>query len=500
MNDQSGSSQAIQTNIHPGRLFLCSCLALISTSVAFGVITSNMDQFKAHFLLSNAQAGLIGGVTLWGFTISIFILGPLVDIMGIHWQMRIAFACHFVGTLIMVFAQGFGTLFTGGFLIALGNGTVEAACNPLVATLFPKNKTTKLNRFHVWFPGGILISGVLAYLLDNSLFAEEGAKVAGLLAWQFKLMLVLVPTILYGILFLGQTFPKTERVQSGVSTKEMFQAVLNPLFLLIFACMALTASLELGPGRWMSTAMSGVMAWAGVGAGILVLAYGNGLMAVLRFFAGGIVHRLAPTGMLLMSTVLAGVGLFLLSLVTHPFIVFVVATIYYAGVCYFWPTMLGFVSEQFPRTGSLGLALMGGMGMAFTGLITTAVMGMIGDTYLHRGLVEQQQEVRAVLSQSAIEINISDDPANPKMAPVATIAGYPELPAGLTAHALQEVIAAAENPELVQAARDVLIPADNNGMRWGFRWTSALAVPLVIVFGGLFLHFKKKGGYRAETI
>lgn len=499
MTDDTQTTQppeAASNGFNAARLFLGCCMALISTSVAFGVLTSNMEQFKSSFLLSNTQAGWIGGVTLWGFTISIFILGPLVDAMGMKAQMWIAFVCHAAGTLLMAFAGGFATLFAGGFLIALGNGAVEAACNPLVATLYPNNKTTKLNQFHVWFPGGIVMGGLIAYIFDNTIFkvtAENpNPEVFGLAAWQLKLLLVLIPTAIYGFLIIGQKFPKTERVQSGITFGGMFKAALNPLFLLMFFCMGITASLELGPSRWMNTAMNGVMGWAGGNAGILVLVYGTGLMAVLRFFAGPVVHRLAPTGILLSSAVIGGAGLFLLSLVNAPVLVFVAATLFYVGVCYFWPTMLGFVAERLPRTGSLGLALMGGMGMAFVGLITAPLMGNIGDTYMHKQLVSEQEAVVEVLAASG---------ATEAVAVATVVEGGGELPQGDTANALRAV-AADESvaPEVATQAQEIVASADNFGMRWGFRWTSALSLILVVVFGGLYFNYKSKGGYKAETI
>lgn len=487
MNDPAGLSDHGQ--VHPGRLFTASCFSLISTSVAFGVITSNMDQFKEAFELNNTQAGLIGGVTLWGFTISIFILGPLVDAIGIKMQMRIAFLCHAAGTLLMAFANGFEMLFAGGLLIALGNGTVEAACNPLVATLYPDNKTTKLNQFHVWFPGGIVIGGLIAYALDNSVFKVTPEvphpELMGLAAWQVKLLVVMIPTLIYGFLFLGQSFPKTERVQSGVSFGGMFAAAANPLFILMLCCMALTASLELGPGRWMGTAMGGVMSFAGDNAGILVLVYGTGLMAVLRFFAGPIVHRIAPTGMLLMSAILGGVGLFLLSNVEGAALIFVAATVFYVGVCYFWPTMLGFVAERLPKTGALGLALMGGTGMAFVGLVTTPLMGGIGDKYMYQDLDKNKTQIVEVLTA-----------ANTEVATDAIASGQTKD----YADALRNIIAESKDKDLVNKAKALVEPADNFGMRWGFRWTSAGAIPLILVFGGLFLYYKSKGGYKAVDI
>jgi len=208
--------------VNPGRLFTGSCLALISTSVCFAVIGDIMNTLKTEFVLTNEQAGLIGGAALWGFTISIFALGPLVDALSMRLLIWFAFICHSVGALVLISAGGFWTLFWGALILALGNGTVEAACNPLVATIYPDRKTEKLNQFHVWFPGGIVIGGLICFFLGRM----------DIVSWQIRVAVILVPTIIYGFLFIGQKFPATERVQSGVSFGGMFQATFyRPLFL-----------------------------------------------------------------------------------------------------------------------------------------------------------------------------------------------------------------------------------------------------------------------------
>ena len=190
-----------QSNANAGRLFLGSCLALIATSVAFAVIGDIMGTLKNEFVLTNAQVGMIGGAALWGFTVSMIALEPLCDALGMKRLLWFALICHLAGPLIMIFANGFGMLFTGALVLALGNGTVEAACNPLVATLYPDNKTVKLNQFHVWFPGGIVIGGLLCFAL-----AQMGNH-----SWQLRLCLVMIPAVIYGILFIGQKFPAIKR-------------------------------------------------------------------------------------------------------------------------------------------------------------------------------------------------------------------------------------------------------------------------------------------------
>lgn len=337
--------------MNQARLFVGSCFALIATAVCFAVIGAIMGALKQQFVLSNEQVGYIGGAAIWGFTLSIFALGPLVDALGMRNLLRFALLCHLVGPLLMIFATGaaaYWMLFFGALIVSLGNGTVEAVCNPLIATLYPDDKTRKLNQFHVWFPGGIVIGAVICFVLDK----------VGITDWRVKVALILLPTIVYGILFTGQKFPATERVQSGITFGGMVTgALLRPLFLILLLCMCITASLELGPGRWVSAVLE-----AGGIAGILVFAYINGLMAILRFFAGAVVHRVSPTGILVCSAILAGIGLYWFSFAESTPMAFASATVFAVGVCYFWPTMLGVVSERVPQSGALGLALMGGMG------------------------------------------------------------------------------------------------------------------------------------------
>lgn len=501
----SPSSQSI----HQRRLFWASCISLISTSVAFGAVTSMMGDFKNVFALSGVQAGQIGGAALWGFTISIFVFGPLVDSLGMKRLMIFACACHLLGPLMMIFAPGFNLLFAGALVIALGNGTVEAVCNPLVATLFPNDKTHKLNQFHVWFPGGIVIGGLLSYFIDR--LGTDFWAALPLAAWQAKIALVLIPTVIYGILVLPERFPKTERVQSGLSFGDMVRATfLNPFFILLFICMGLTASLELGPGRWMAEAMQGVMSqFAGENAGILVLVYGSGLMAVLRYFAGPVVHRLSPTGMLVMSAILAGIGLFSMTMVSGAITIFICATIFYVGVCYFWPTMLGVAAERVPRGGALALALLGGWGMAVVGLVTVPVMGAISDHAGHAMLPEEETRVVLMegitaLEQAALaadaEMVARIQAAEQEVQRIMDLAENGELPPGETTTALREIQVYAPDSPAGQRAAELIVPADDFGGLVSFRVISGLSIILIVVFGSLYIHDRMRGGYRIEKI
>ena len=343
------------------RLFTASRVALVVTAMSFALRGAAMGPWATAFSLSKEELGWIAGTAFWGFTVAMVIGGPLCDALGLRRIIGIAFVGHLGAILLTIFAWDFWSLFAGTLLFGIANGSVEAACNPLVATLYPTDKTTKLNHFHVWFPGGIVIGGVLEYLLSGM---GLGYKV------QFAIMLA--PLAVYGAMFLGQTFPRTERVEQGVSTGAMFASCLAPLFLLMVLCMLMTAATELGPNQWIPNILSN----AGV-PGILVLAWINGLMAVGRQFAGTFVHRLSPGGMLVASAVLSAAGLYAISHSTGGML-FVTATIFALGVCFFWPTMLGYVSENFPKTGALGLAIMGGSGMLSVSFVLP-VMGRFYD-------------------------------------------------------------------------------------------------------------------------
>jgi fucose permease len=340
-------------NIQRDKLFLASRIALIATGMTFAFRAALEGIWGTEFILTKEQVGWIFAPAFWGFTLAMIFGGPLCDILGMKRLLGLAFLGHIAGIITYLVAKDATTLFIGTVFIGVGNGLVEAACNPLVVTLYPENKTTMLNRFHVWFPGSIAIGGVLSYLLLDTMH----------LNWRILIASLFIPVIIYGLIFWRLELPKTERVEKGISTKEMFASCLNPLYLIMIVCMLMTAATELGTGTWIGALLSGT----GV-SGILILVFINGLMAVGRSFAGPIVHRFNPNGMLIFSALFAGIGLVLLSR-SSGYMAFGAAFIFAAGICFFWPTMLGFVSEYLPKTGALGLSLMGGAGMFSTSLV-----------------------------------------------------------------------------------------------------------------------------------
>jgi len=355
-------------NIQKTKLFWASCLALLVTSLSFGIRAGIMNQLGIDFQLSTSQLGTITAAAFWGFPLAIVVGGFVVDMIGMKRLLVMAFIFHLAGIVLTIFAQGYWSLFLSTLLIGIANGTVEAACNPLVAALYPENKTTRLNHFHLWFPGGIVIGTLLV-----TLFVQLG------LGWKVQVAMMIIPTLIYGYLFSKLDFPVTERVSSGYSSSDMYKAVLSPLFIFMFICMFGTAITELFTGQWIGLLLKNVTDNA-----ILLLTLTTGIMVIGRGFAEPVVHRLAPQGVLLLSAIFAAAGLYMLSTFTGNSIFFA-AIIFGIGVCYFWPTMIGFVAENVPKSGALGLNLMGGAGM-FAVSIYTMFMGSFYDSLIVKHL------------------------------------------------------------------------------------------------------------------
>ncbi|MBL8992252.1 MAG: MFS transporter, partial [Spirochaetia bacterium] len=260
-----GNTGGLMTNtLNTRRLFFASCMALIVTAMTFAIRANIIGDLGKQFSLSHEEMGWVLGTAFWGFTLAMIFGGPLCDVLGMGTLLVIAFVGHAAGVVLTIFATGFWSLFLSTLLVGVANGMVEAACNPLVTALHPENKTEKLNHFHVWFPGGIVIGGLIAYALTR----------LGL-GWKSQMISILIPALVYGALFLGQRLPKTERVSSGVSYLDMLKACASPLFILMVLAMLFTAATELGTGQWIAELLGNV----GVPA-ILLLVFINGLMAM----------------------------------------------------------------------------------------------------------------------------------------------------------------------------------------------------------------------------
>ena len=344
------------------RLFIASCLALITTSMTFAIRAKLEGVFMSDYSLTSEEIGFAFGPAFWGFTLAMIIGGPLVDYFGMKKILNLAMLGHVTGIIVTLLARDFWMLFAGTALIGIGNGMVEAACNPLVATLFPEEKTKMLNRFHVWFPLGIVIGSVLGYLIVDTLG----------LSWMVLVGTLFIPLFGYVFMFFGKELPQTERVSMGVSNTDMYKAVISPLFLFIALSMMLTAATELGTGQRIDSLLG-----ASGTSPLLILAFVNGIMALGRLFAGSLVHKLSITKLLLFSAIFSFLGLMWLSVATGA-MTFAAAGVFAIGVCYFWPTMLSFVAEKIPESGAVGLSIVGGLGM-FSVSIVLPIMGWFMD-------------------------------------------------------------------------------------------------------------------------
>lgn len=342
------------------RLFYGSCFALITTAFSFSIRAGILPQLAESFNLSGQQLGFINSMWFLGFPISMILGGLFYHSIGPKRIMQFAFLTHILGIILTIFSGGYTGLLISTLLIGIGNGCTEAACNPMIADAYEgKQMNTLLNRFHMWFPGGIVLGSLISLLMTNLD-----------LGWQAQIWIIVIPTLIYAYLFMGQTFPKP-KTEAVTSIGENFKAMLSPIYLFILGCMALTAISEFGPQQWTSLILSSSGAHP-----MVILALITGLMAIGRYFGGDIVHRFDQTGVLLGSAVLTAVGIFLFSTQTGG-MVYVAAIFFALGVCYFWPNMIGFVAEKIPLSGALGMSIVGGMGMFSTSIFQAIIGGWI---------------------------------------------------------------------------------------------------------------------------
>ncbi|MDX1564056.1 MAG: MFS transporter, partial [Phycisphaeraceae bacterium] len=418
-------------NSNDKKLFWACFIALIATAFGFIVRAMIMDTWAAEYGLSETQKGEIFGVGLWPFAISIVLFSLVIDKIGYGTAMVFAFVCHVVSAVITIFApkhfDPYWSLYLGNFIVALGNGTVEAVINPVVATMFKKEKTKWLNILHAGWPGGLVIGGIIAIAM-------------GAAAWEWKVGLIFIPVAIYGLMMITCKFPVSERVAAGVPYREMLKefgvggalivnflmfsevgrifafptaltwgliigltiafgayikfAVGRPLFIFLLLIMVPLATTELGTDSWITSLMGPAMKEIGLAAG-WVLVYTSFIMMVLRFFAGPIVHRISPLGLLATSAAVAAIGLILLSQVEAAIMILLAATVYGFGKTFFWPTMLGVVAEQSPKGGALTLNATGGVGMLGVGVVGAVFLGYIQDTSIESHLKEDKPKLHA---------------------------------------------------------------------------------------------------------
>jgi len=334
----------MSAEINKNKLFIASCLALTVTAMTFAIRAGILGQLSQDFALSDTQLGWINAMAFLGFPIATMFGGLLYNFLGAKKLVVIAFVGHIIGLALTISADGFWTLLISSFCIGFANGAVEAGCNPLIADMYHKNKTTMLNKFHVWFPGGIVVGALISKAMTDLSFG-----------WQAQIAIMLIPTVIYGYLILSQKFPESENIDT--STKNNIKALFSPLFLFMAFCMTLTTTSELGTQQWIERILG-----ASGASPMLIMALITGVMALGRFFAGPIIHKFNPAGVLLYSAIVTTLGIYSMSIATGN-MVYVSALIFALGVTYFWPTMIGFVAENIPQSGALGMSILGGVGM-----------------------------------------------------------------------------------------------------------------------------------------
>jgi len=521
------SQETTQTNGGDKILFWGCFIALIATAFGFIVRALIINDWQADFNLTETQKGEIFGVGLWPFAISIVLFSLIIDKIGYGRSMVFAFGCHIVSAILTIAAPwvaarsddpsatGYWMLYIGTFIVALGNGTVEAVINPVVATMFRKEKTKWLNILHAGWPGGLVLGGLLVLILMPNAY------------WPWKVALIFIPTILYGVMLFGRHFPENERVLAGVSYKEMLKevgflgalivvalmtwevtrvfeargfifqewteqskffarlvlsflfagafgayvrSIGQPLFVILLLIMMPLATTELGTDSWISDLMAGEMGKLGLSGG-WVLVYTSFIMMVLRFFAGPIVHALSPLGLLAASAFIATIGLLLLSK-SAGVAILLAATLYGVGKTFFWPTMLGIVAERFPKGGALTLNTIAGVGMLSVGVVGAQFLGFFQDSNIDTQLARYDEKQGTVLHDTYV---IDEK--------ISIFGRYTALD--------QDKVAAA--PEADQAAVAEVIEISKKS---ALSMVAIFPAFMLLCYIALILYFRSQGGYK----
>ena len=520
-------STANQTSNEPNMFLFWGCfVALITT--AFGFITRMFlldDPAIVETLgLDPAQVGAYRGIQVWPFALSIIIFSLIIDKVGYKFSMIFAFVCQAIWTVMGVFAlatidenpgRAGALIYWGGLILALGNGTVEAFINPVVATIFDKDKTKWLNILHAGWPGGLVVAGILTIFMET---LE--------LDWSIKLATIAIPVVLYFIMLIRVDFPKQERVAAGVSYKDMLsefgilgaavvgflvtlqlmqffpefnsyffigigvamvlafgaytQSLGRPLMFVLILIMMPLATTEIGTDAW----ISGIMGNAVNFHGGWILVYTSFIMMVLRFFAGPIVHNLSALGLLMVSCVLAIAGLYCLSFAEGVAIIFAAATLYALGKTFFWPTMLGIVAEQTPRGGALTLNAIAGIGML--------AVGTLGTTYI--GALKADKEVQAI---TPLVTNIDGDNLDDVVMQKRIYAIIPY--ETFNKKKLDALVDQTPEAERTQLTEEIRAATDASGQK-ALADMTIFPLIMLVSYIVLWFYFKSKGGYKPVSL
>ncbi len=483
-------------------LFWGCFIALVATAFGFVVRTQIINEWGIEFGLSETQKGEILGVGLWPFAISIVLFSLVIDKIGYRNAMLFGFVCHILSAVITIFATGYWMLYIGTFIVALGNGTVEAYINPVVATMFNKDKTKWLNILHAGWPGGLVLGGLLAISLGD-------------IAWQYKVALIALPTFIYLIMLWNRKFPINERVAAGVSYIEMlkevgivgaliivslimaeigrvfnFPSLLiyasigiltavygyyarswgNALFIFFLIIMIPLATTELGTDSWITPLMEPELLKLGIDP-LWLLVYTSAIMAILRFYAGPIVHKLSPLGLLAVCSAVAALGLVFLSR-AEGLVILAAATLYGFGKAFFWPTTLGIVSEQFPKGGALTLNGVAAVGMLGVGIVGASFLGNIQDTAIDKNVAAYDE----VNNTELHDTYVTDEKRG-------VFGSY----FGLNGEKMEE--APAED-------KDTITGIINKAKKAALSTVALFPIFMMLCYIALILYFRSKGGYK----
>lgn len=333
------------------RLFVACCLALSVTSMVFAIRAATLSELGGAFQLTDVQLGYINLMFFLGYPFATITGGLLFDAIGPKRMFTIAFVGHVSGLVLMINASGFGVLLASTLCLGFANGMIEAACNPLILDLYQGKERIKMyNRYQFWFPAGVVIGALIGF------FAGKAG-----ISWQVQAGLIILPAIVYGLMFLRESFPSLTSMETDVRKNLRFMLA-SPLYWFMVACMTLTATTELSTNQWVEKILGNAGAHP-----MLILIVVTGTMALGRLFSGPIVKRVHPAGILFGSAILSTTGILMLSQVTG-WIVYFGAWVFALGVMYFWPTMNAFVATYLPRSGPPGMAVLGGMGMLATAI------------------------------------------------------------------------------------------------------------------------------------
>ena len=507
MSTEATMTGAMTASAEAKKTFAVCFAALVATSFCFILRAFSIGAWGKEFDLSQTQMGELAGVGLWPFAISIVLLSLIIDKIGFKMTLWFAAACHLLGLILILQANGYWSLYWGTFVLSLGNGAVEAGINPLIAREFRHDKTAWLNRLHAGWPAGFVLGGLLAMMFP----ADMG--------WRYQMGLILIPVITYIVMLLPRQFPASERVAAGVTYREMLaeagavsalvvafmmlseiarvvgwsdgvkwaiiavmtigyglwsRSLGRPLFIVMILVMIPLAITELGTDSWITELLTPAMTDLGLNAG-WVLVYAMAIVLVLRLFAGPLVHRFSSLGLLAISALIAALGLWLLSSAASAMAIVVAATVYSFGKAFFWPTSLGVVSEQSPKGGPITMNVVAGIGMLAAGVIGGPLIGQVLDRQMVHGVAtyDTQHNTQLVETLKTERTGILGDYTAIDPSKRAVLAGDEK---------------AAVDAAYRESKHDAL------------RTIAWLPVGMFLVYLGLILYFRSRGGYKPVVL